>query len=242
MKLNVCRNLFLWAVLTASQATLSDDRIAIHYHERPPYMSTADTGIVFGLTATPAAKAFQSAGIPHYWVQTPSNWQIEILKKNSGRDCSIGWFKNPERETFAKYSNPLYQDKPTIGLALTSNGKLSSGQSIETAFRRKDLRLLVKSGYSYGEYIDKLIKKVKPNILAVTVENVNMLLMLNVDRADYFFIAEDEAEGLIQASGFSQRDYKYIHFTDSPPGNHRYIICSKQVDDTVLEKLNQWLP
>ncbi|OZG71665.1 hypothetical protein BTA51_19975 [Hahella sp. CCB-MM4] len=228
--------------MISSTIVVADNRIAIHYHERPPYMTTVEDGIVVGLTATPATIAFQSAGIPHRWILTPSSRQLEIIKRNQGRHCSIGWFKNREREAYAKYSKPIYRDKPTIGLALASNSKMNSGHSIEETLRDKSLRLLVKSGYSYGTYIDKLIAEVQPEVLEVTVENINMLLMLNVDRADYFFIAEDEAEGLINASGFTVRDYKYIHFSDAPPGDNRYIICSQQVEDGVISQLNQWIP
>ena len=218
------------------------NRVAVHYNERPPYMSTADSGIAIGLTATPASRAFQSAGIPHYWTLTPSIRQLEIIRQNTGRDCAIGWFKNPEREAYAKYSKVIYQDKPTIGLALASNTKIASGDSIENVLKNKNIRVLVKSGYSYGAYIDGLIQKLEPTIYDVTVENINMLQMLNVDRADFFFIAEEEAEGLIEISGFPAMNYQYINFIDAPFGNKRYIICSMQVEDSVIDGLNQWLP
>ena len=35
--------------------------------------------------------------------ETPAARQLKILKDNEGSDCAIGWFKNPERETYANY-------------------------------------------------------------------------------------------------------------------------------------------
>lgn len=233
---------WLWAmVFCAATAAQGNELITLHYNERAPYLQTLDNGDIAGLTATPAEQALRRAGIAFKWEKTPSNRQIQLLERNANADCMVGWFKNPQRELIGNYSLPLYQDKPTIGLSLFSNIHIDSGSSLEEVLQNQQLRLLVKDGYSYGDHIDALIRKLKPRRIKTTVENMNMLRMIALDRADYFFIAEEEASELIRQSEFEPGDFKYIHFSNSPAGNQRYLWCSKRVTEHSLNRINQAL-
>lgn len=230
---------WLLAVLLCSATAQGNELITLHYNERAPYLQTLDNGKIAGLTATPAEQALRRAGIAFNWEKTPSNRQIQLLEKNASADCMVGWFKNPQRELIGNYSLPLYQDKPTIGLALFSNIHIDSGSSLAQVLQNRELRLLIKDGYSYGEHIDALIHKLEPRRIKTTVENMNMLRMIALDRADYFFIAEEEASGLIQQSEFDPGDFKYIRFSDNPDGGQRHLWCSKQVSQQSLKKTDQ---
>jgi len=219
----------------------TDDRIRLHYNERPPYLITVAEGIVAGLTATPSSLAFQSAGIPFVWRNTPSKRQMHILEQNEGRDCLVGWFKNSERETFAKYTKPIYRDKPTIGLALFNNSKIATGWTLKDVLANKNIRLLTKNGYSYGKFIDNIIVDLRPNRLNVTAENTKMIRMLSADRADFMFMAEEEVDGVLKSANMLRSDFKTVNFLDTPPGSYRYILCSMKVEDYIIEKLNHWI-
>lgn len=229
---------FVLACVIFSTSLYAQETISLYYNERAPYLETVDEGIVKGLSATPAALAFQKAGIPFVWKKLPSKRQMNVLKSNTGQDCLVGWFKNAEREKFARYTLPIYQDKPTIGLALFSNTLLETGVTLESVLNKQKIRLLVKDGYSYGSYIDAKINALNPKRIPTTAENTNMIQMLYVDRADYMFIAEEEAETLIKRAGYKKEEFKYVTFSDVPKGNHRYILCSQQVGPSVIEKLN----
>lgn len=231
-------------VLAAAVVSLTPAAAAeldIHYHERPPYTITVAPGIVVGFTGTPASRAFQSAGVAHQWRQTPSKRQLAIIRENQGRDCSVGWFKNPEREAFARYTRPIYKDKERVALALAGNDAVQSGQRIQDLFRNEQVTLLMKAGYSYGQRVDKLIDKLDPERRTVTVENVGMLEILKKGRADYFFISEREADELIAHAGHSREQYKYVRLTNMPAGKKRYIICSQRVSPDLIERLNAWI-
>lgn len=211
--------------------------ITLHYNERPPYLVTTDTG-VGGLTGDPASLVFEKSGIPFQWEQTPSKRQIYLLQQNQGRDCMPGWFKNAEREGFAKFTLPIYQDKPQIALARADNDAIPAASTVAKLFANPKLVLLVKDGYSYGDYLDGKINELNPYRTQTTVENSGMLKMVYAHHADYFFIAPEEADGLIRTSEFDIHDFKQVHFTDIPSGEKRYILCSKQVDDSIIERLN----
>ncbi len=211
--------------------------ITLHYNERPPYLITTDRGVV-GLTGDPATIVFEKSDIPFQWKQTPSKRQIYILQQNSGRDCLVGWFKNVERERFAKYTLPIYQDKPQIALARADNDNIPANYTVGEILSNPKLILLVKDGYSYGDFLDGKIKEYDPKRTVTTVENSAMLRMVYARHADYFFIAPEEADGLITASEFDLQDFKYVHFRDIPYGEKRYILCSMQVEDSIIERLN----
>jgi polar amino acid transport system substrate-binding protein len=225
------------AVLSISPTPKNNNIITLHYNERPPYLVTTENG-VGGLTGDPTTLIFNKSGIPFQWKQTPSKRQTYLLQQNSGRDCLVGWFKTVERETFARYTLPIYQDKPQFALARTDNDKISSGHTVAEVFSNLQLTLLVKDGYSYGDFLDKKIIEHSPNRTITTDENSGMLAMVFLRHADYFFIAPEEADGLIKKSDFDPQAFKTIHFTDVSSGEKRYILCSMQVEKSVVEQLN----
>ena len=55
---------------------------------------------------------------------------------------------------------------------------------------------------------------------------------------DYFFIAPEEADELIRSSGLPQKSFKYVTFSNMPEGEKRFLMCSKRVDDTLIDTLN----
>jgi polar amino acid transport system substrate-binding protein len=220
-----------------SKESVDNNIINLHYNERPPYLVTTETG-VGGLTGDPTTIVFEKSNLAFQWVQTPSKRQIYILQQNSGRDCLPGWFKTGEREAFAKYTLPIYQDKPQIALARADNDKIPFVATVGEVLSKPQLTLLVKDGYSYGSFLDQKITELNPARLETTVENSGMLKMVYAGHADYFLIAPEEAEGLIKTSEFDLQDFKTVHFTDIPDGEQRFILCSLQVDDSIIEQLN----
>ncbi|MBI3285235.1 MAG: transporter substrate-binding domain-containing protein [Burkholderiales bacterium] len=224
--------------LSAANSCATDcAAVTIHYHERIPYARTSDTDAE-GLTATPAALAFSKAGIPFLWQMTPSKRQMMQIVANEGCDCAIGWFKNPEREKFAKFTAPIYQDRPQISLSRADNEKLQNGMKLETLLSAPDLTLEIKDGYSYGGFLDAKIALHKPQIDKTTGESISMLKKIHAKRADYFFIAPEEADYLIESSGLPKKDFKYINHADMPEGEKRYIMCSQKIGDETIKKLN----
>jgi polar amino acid transport system substrate-binding protein len=220
-----------------SATSWAQDRILLDYNDRPPYLVPAADGSATGLTATPAANAFKAAGIPVVWVKLPTNRQLLNLKRNSEMECAIGWFKNPEREQFARFTKAIYRDLPTMALA--NNGfNVKKGMRLEDVLAIKGVRVLAKDNYSYGPFIDGLLAKFKPVVIRTTSENSVMVEMIRANRADFMFVAEEEAKYLAEEAGASVKEFQMIKFSDMPMGEKRYIMCSKQVPDEIINKLN----
>jgi len=216
--------------------------VQLYYYERIPYAVKDNQGEVSGLCATPAANAFKKAGIPFQWKKMPFKRQLVTIKHNKKKACGIGWFKNPEREAFARYTDAIYQDKPAITISRKGNQALQRHQDLNTLLNDKNVKLLVKDGFSYGTYIDGLIKKNDPEVVVVaTSTNIQMLQMILADRADYYFTSEEEAEHMIMNAGYEVSQFQLQHYSDMPAGNRRYITCSQQVTPEIIELLNRAL-
>lgn len=238
MKIAFCTNIAALIFLLSPALSWGQVKITLYYNDRPPYLVSAADGAVTGLTATPATNACKSTGIDCAWVKMPTNRQLAIVKENIGMDCAVGWFKNPEREKFAKFTKPIYRDKPTVAL-VSKQFLIKEGRPLEAVLAGKGVRVLVKEGFSYGAFLDDLLARLKPTIVSTAVENIQMVQMIRADRADFMFVAEEEASYLVEQAGFSIKNFRLLNFPDMPNGEKRHIMCSKQVSDDVIGKLNK---
>jgi uncharacterized protein (TIGR02285 family) len=220
----------------------AENPIQLYYYDRAPYATTDTPGEVSGLCATPSTNAFKQAGIPFQWKKMPFKRQLVTIKHNKKRACGIGWFKKPEREVFARFTDSIYQDKPAVTISKKGNHALEQHRDLISLFEDKKVKLLVKDGFSYGAYVDELINNYDPvTVSVVTSTNVQMLQMILSGRADYFFISEEEADHIILSAGYEMSQFQLQHFADMPAGNHRYIACSQQVSAEIVGLLNSAL-
>lgn len=211
------------------------------YNERPPYLVPGADRQVTGLTADPTAYALRKAGVAFVWVAMPSPRQLLKLQENHARLAAVGWFKNVEREKFAKFSEPIYEDRQIAVLARRDNRKVAGARSVDELLAIQGLSLLRKLGYSYGRDLDERIAKAAPATVQVTVENLSMIQMIHARRADCMFIAPEEAGSAILLAGIPASEFQVRTFPDMPPGEKRYIIFSAQVDDETIRRINRYL-
>ena len=224
-----------------SMPVKAQEPIQLYYYDRIPYAVADNQGGVSGLCATPAAEAFKKAGIPFQWKAMPFKRQLVTIKHNKKKGCGIGWFKNPEREKFARFTDAIYQDKPAITISRKGNVSLAQHSDLQTLLKDRNVKLLVKDGFSYGAYIDGLIEKYNPAVVVATGTNIQMLQMILANRADYFFTSEEEVDYMIQSAGYDISRFQKQHHSDMPAGNRRYITCSQQVSQETIDLLNRAL-
>lgn len=229
-------------LLIYSMPVNAEDPIQLYYSDRIPYALTDGQGEVHGLCATPAANAFRQAGIPFQWKKMPFKRQLETIKYNKKLACGIGWFKNPERESFARFTDMIYQDKPMISISKKGKNTIAGHKNLKSLLTDTKVKILIKDGFSYGVYIDALINKYGPQTVVVANStNIQMLKMILSGRADYFFMSEEEAGHTISSAGYDVSQFQLQHYEDMPDGNRRYIICSQQVSPEIIDLLNQSL-
>lgn len=212
-------------------------QIALMFYDRPPYMIAAADGSASGLSATPSEQAFKKAGISYNWNKLSSIRILEILRDNTIEACGVGWFKTEERLRFAKFTKAIYRDRPQLAIT-PKKFVLPSDITLAKLFKNKDTRILVKDGFSYGAAIDSMLKNGKVKVISTSEEVVHMVQMIKGNRADLSFLPEDEVNFLLEQAGFRADDFNLVRFPDAPLGEKRYIMCSKKVSDSVIQKLN----
>ncbi|GGC62778.1 hypothetical protein [Undibacterium terreum] len=232
------RQLLASLMLTLFAPAMADEKISLLYNERIPYFETQLDGDVEGLIGTPAKWAFINAGIPFEWKKSSSSVQLQTIRGNQKQACLVGWHKNAAREKVGKFTHALYLDKRTVALGLATNLKFGTEKSAAELLSNRRAVLMVKEGYSYGHVIDEQIARKNPRMVTAVGENTNMLSMLFYERADYFFVGEEEATELIRRSDYKEKNFKIVYFSDALQEDPRHLWCTGQVSDSVIEKLN----
>lgn len=216
------------------------DTISVLYNVRPPYLVATPQGVI-GLTGEPTAKAFAKAGIPIVWKEVPASRQLKMVEDNTDAVCAPGWFKNPDREKFARFSTPIYQDKPTAIVGRAGDAKLAHVAGVDALLGDKGLTLLVKQSYSYGTFLDGKIAALAPNRTTTPAENVQMGKMIAARRADYMFAAAEEADDMLKTPDLSKAGLAIYTVPGMPVGGKRYILCSMKVPASVMSALDKAL-
>jgi len=224
--------------MATSGSVWGNEKLQILYEDRPPYYVTENDDSVSGIVLTPVALALKKAGIDFEWVIRSSKRQIVEVKNNRRAICTPGWFKKPERELFAKFSDSVYQDKPQVILARVDNPHKDHHTKLEQLFSDKAHRIGVKLGFSYGTYIDQLLAKHQPTLIETSQNLDGMVRMLLGKRFDYMITTPEEYVVLKERLGKSSQLIAALSLNDIPPGNKRYLICSKKVDDEIINRFN----
>lgn len=221
----------------AMNAARAED-LVVYFHERPPYSWRDASGEMHGLVAEPTEQALLAAKIAFKWEQLPSARQAEIIKGNGLAACGIGWFKRPERELFAAFSAPIYRDDRMVVIARRGDERFDGEPSLPSLFARRDIALLTKVGYSYGGYVDGQIKRLAPVFQETSTDNLHMLDMIALGRADYMLMSREEADYLLAGRSTTLGPLSAYRFMDAPAGEARYLMCSPRVPQSLLDRFN----
>lgn len=227
------RPLLVWLACAPLLATAQT--LTLHYQERPPYSQSQPDGQVRGLVADPAVRALQQAGIAFVWARTPSQRQLALIQtEGSGLHCGIGWFRTEQRAALGRFSAALYRDQPFAALVRSAAWPAASA-SATTLLADRQLRLLVKDGYSYGPRLDRLIAQAAHPPQRTSVDPPQMARMLASERADWMIVAPEEAQSLA-ATGLRQ-----VSLSDEPEGPTRHLYCNFGVPAAWIERFDRAL-
>lgn len=212
--------------------------LRLMYYERKPFNYTDNGGNVVGLTADPAAKIFAAAGIPIVWQVRSANAILDALQNNTAAICSPGWYYSAERASYAQFTQPIYRDKPLVGLA-NVNFKYQMGTTAKDLLGRSDVRLMIKQNFLHGPYLDNLIAKMPvTQLISEAAEVSDIVRLIHLGRADLSIVTQEEVELYVANAQLKMTDFKILKFTDIPAAEMRYIVCSKKVPLATIDALN----
>ncbi len=237
------------AILTAvlvfvacfTQPSRAQDALQLWYLERSPYYVTEADGSVSGIVASPVEAAMNAAGIDRQWKQSPGARQLAEVERGTAFACGVGWFRNPKREAFARFSKPVYRDKPMVALIRADDEKTKAHPTLESLMRDKGLAMGAKNGFSYGGFADGMIEALAPKQVVTSQDHKGMGRMLAKRRFDYLLIAAEEADHVLAQLGPLGEQLTTQELSDFPPGNTRYLMCSKAVPQDLIDRFSQAL-
>lgn len=211
--------------------------LTIRYNARPPFIFE-EGGKVQGEVATLALKIIEESGVPFEVVHTPVNRQLMLIYAGQGYDCSMGWFRTPEREKNAKFTDATYEDGPWV--AIGHKGTMDPNlTNVRELLQNRKLRYLYQERFSNGPVLDQLISDLKPTGVLMEGDIEKMLIMVKTGRADYFFLSDIEFKHMLEKTKTQRSDYVIPKLADLPTNPKRHIMCSKKVPDFVIERLNK---
>ncbi|MFC7410085.1 substrate-binding periplasmic protein [Hydrogenophaga atypica] len=215
--------------------------VLLHIHDRPPYNMIRD-GRLVGLTGTPAMRAFELVGISFQVASFPSARQLHMIQNardDSPVNCAVGWFMRPERQRFAKFTQPIYQDSAHVVLTNLPPERLRDGDPIASLLNDASLVALFKQGYSFGTELDALVGTAKFNRRETSSDNVSMARMVALGRVDFMLTAPEEVRGLQEVLGLALAGTRVVRLVGMPAGEKRHIMCSLNTPDSLIERLNR---
>lgn len=227
-----------WGLWLASTFALAEQEpLTVYFLERPPFMMRTADGGVSGSLAQAATQMFARAEVSYQMREASPERQLRELQTNQRRVCLLGWFNTPERRKFAKFSKPLQQDSPVVGVA-HPDFRPEPGTTLVNLLARPETRVLVKDNTVQGPYLQSQLGRMRAKTVRTMAEFPQMLVMLRSGRADILFMPQEEAQHYVMHAGYAEGDFNLIAFPDMPPGEHRHLMCSMKVEDATLAKLN----
>lgn len=225
--------------LSATMAALAAAApLTVAWRDKAPY-HYLENGTEHSFLLKRARQIFDTAGVPAQFVEEPAKRIWANFAVGAASYCSIGWYRLPEREAIAQFSEVFHTDPPhTLLVAPAALQQVKAHRSLALLLADPDVTLGVVDGVSYGPEIDAMIKAARNKIDRKTVTPAQMTRSVAANRVSYMFIDRDDYEYLRERDEFMRMTLQ-VDFPDMPRGLNRYIVCSKDVPREVMAKLNR---
>lgn len=251
--------LILTAVSVLFAASARAEPLTVLYFERPPYYYTSG-GQPMGFLLQMADNLMREAGFEPLYLSVPPKRILSSIQDGEPA-CSVGWFQNPQREAFARFSDPIYHNRPLVVLFRWHARQQFAGlDSVSDLLSRRDLVWGTVDSFTYGQHVETLRAALHPRTMSASVSQGQLLGMLALGRFDYLLISPEELDALGQSgeivagdlalpepgvdldtvgSQTQRGDFGTLRLRDMPPGTPRRIMCSRSVPEEVIARLNK---
>lgn len=228
----------LAAVALASPVANAQTPLLITYIEKPPYYHTDTQGAPRGFLIERLQQIMAHSGTSYRLEARPPNRALQELRLDPAANCSLGWFRNAEREGFAHFSLPLYHDRPLIAVALRDSAAGLSGKGLAGILAENGIRVGAVAGYSYGEEVDRMLAPLGDRVdrapspasnLAKLAAGRFHIALFNSEELDHLLVLSPELEGRLQR----------IELKNVPPGKARHLMCSRHLPAETMARIDR---
>lgn len=239
-----------------AQTNLSkSDVVKVAWVARPPFQYTESLGSVAnspnsansnstnkqakGSRLERVKQIFKLANIPAEFVEEPAKRIWSQLATGNGNYCSFDWYKLPEREAVAQFSNALEITAPySILVSPNAYAQVAAHTHLDELLADAELSLGLLDGVSYGEELSALIQHSKNKQIRISASPSVMARMISANRASFMFINKYEW-AYLKNNDALLNTAKLIDMNGVPAGQPSYLVCGKKMDAARMQKLNQ---
>ena len=180
----------LMGYLTAGQAIA--ETITVAWRDKAPY-HYRENGQERGFLLLRAKHIFALAKVPARFVERPSKRIWLDFQNGKANYCSIGWYRLPEREQIAQFSQPFHVDPPHMLLVNASAlALIQTHKTLTSLLADPSVTLGLVDGVSYGADLDAQIAHSANQIKRMTISPASMVHMLAANRFHYMLV--DQAD------------------------------------------------
>jgi polar amino acid transport system substrate-binding protein len=232
---------FFTALYTFSSLQLAsastNSTMTVAWTSRPP-SQYIENGVEKGSRLIKLKTIFSKAKIEALFIEEPSKRIWHQFSNNRKNFCSFDWYKTPEREALVQYSTFLEEVPPYSILFNQSNAqKIKEHTNISTLLADTSLQLGLIDSASYGVELEAMIKKSKNQVARYNIIPMILARMISANRASYMFINRQEWEYL-KINDIAVNELNLIDMTGIPSGLKSFLVCSKDVDPSIMKKIN----
>ncbi|MBF0207719.1 MAG: transporter substrate-binding domain-containing protein [Oligoflexia bacterium] len=214
--------------------------IKVLYFDRTPFYIKNLDNSVSGFLIEITKLILQKAKIQYEFQETPTKRILSMIEKGTEPLISVGWFKNPQREDFAIFTEPIYKNRPQIIIIQKEKAAYLSKNPTMKEILSKRFKLGVIDGFSYGKWVDgEIAKYPQENIFKFIGDPSNSVVMLENNRIDFCFISYEEADYFFSKSAGARNLLTVKQIADAPEGDLRYLMLNKKFDKDLLDKINK---
>jgi polar amino acid transport system substrate-binding protein len=224
------------SVLSAGAAAV--EPITVAWREKPPYHYT-DNGVEKGFLLDRGKLIFKKAEVAAHFVEEPTKRIWANIQSGKPNYCSLGRYQQNQRDAMVQYSLAMHVDPPqAIVVSPIDLDKVRAHKTLASLLADPKLSVGLIDGVSYGPRFDGLLAKAGAERVLRTVDSVSMMRMVAVGRVSYTLAdrfgweyAREHDPVLAQA--------RVVEFPDAQGGMTRHIMCSKDVPEATMRKLNR---
>lgn len=221
-----------------SSTVYAEEVVTIAWRVKPPLQYTVNEQ-PRGILVERVKKVFSLSKIQTQFVEEPTNRIFYNFKNGRKNYCAFGLYYVAERESFAQYSRAFHKDPPqTILVSPATFKSVSAHATLKSLLADENLSLGVVDTSSYGPELDAMIKAGNNKILRSTTRQANMARMITANRASFMFIDRNDWEYL-KKNDEHVKGAMQIDFSDLPPSQNRYILCSKDMTTEQMQRINK---
>lgn len=214
------------------------ESLLVTYIDKPPYYYTDAQGVPRGFLVERVRQIMARADIEMHLESRPPSRAVQELRTGSPSTCSIGWFRTTERDEFARFTRPIYHDRPLLAVVQQEHAAgFSAHGGLSAILARPGIRIGAVAGYSYGDAVDRMLSPLAERIDRAPSPASN-LAKLAVGRFDVALFNSEELDHLLSLSPEMARRIVRIELSDVPPGKPRHLMCARQVPTAVIERID----